>query len=361
MYSVISPQEHSFEAPLPERRRSGWLKKIIWTLAFIAFVLVIYLGVHFIRASRDIFVEQQDPSGLNGVLCLLKKCSADTKLINDLNPVPSDDPDRLNVLILGIRGEDDAANGGLLTDTMLLLSINTLTDKAVMVSIPRDLYIDMPGKLSDGKAINIKGKLNEIYAHGYANSQGLTFTSQMISRVTGQYVDRAVLFNFKAFGDIVEALGGIDVTLAKPFSEKQQWGYEFTLPAGKSHLDGEQALYYVRSRYSSSDFDRARRQQEVILAIKKRATELGFLANPSKITGMMSALSGNLKTNFQIWEIKDLTSLAQTLNSSSLKTSVISTDNLLYETHLENKEYVLLPKGDDFKLFREYFKTILQE
>lgn len=359
MYSVISP-EHEYNEPLvrPKRR---YFKKIVYAVVLVVVVTLGYLGIRFLSAANDIFVEPKH-TGLSAVFCLFKKCETQSiTIVNDPNPIPADDPDRLNILVLGIRGEEDVDAGGLLTDTMMLLSFDKKTGKGAIVSLPRDLYIDMTGILTDGQPIALKGKINEIYVHGASHDQGLTLTSQMISRVTGLWVDKAVLFDFKAFEEIVHSVGGVDITLDKPFVEKSQWGYEFSLPAGKNHLEGEQVMYYVRSRFSSSDFDRARRQQEVLFAIKKKATELGFLANPSKIDSLMSALKGNLKTNFQIYEIKDMLKLAQSLKSSNLKTTVISTDNLLYETHLPNKEYILLPKGDDFKLVREYFKTILAE
>src|SRR3989338_3828638 len=205
---------------------------------------------------------------------------------DDKNPLPKDDPERLDILILGMRGEGDIVNGGLLTDSIEVLSLDEKTRKAAIISIPRDLWVDLLG---------IEGKINETYAIGYAHNAGIPLTSQLISRITGIRIDKTVVFNFQAFQDIVESLGGIDISLDKPFRESTQWGYEFSLPAGDNHLNGEQALYYVRSRYSSSDFDRARRQQQVMFAIKKKATELGFLANPAKITEMLEALKGNVR------------------------------------------------------------------
>lgn len=273
--------------------------------------------------------------------------------------VPAEEPDRFDVLILGMRGDDTPDAGSFLTDTMQLVSIDRNTHKTVMVSLPRDLYIDMTGTLAEGGTIEIKGKINEIYVKGAERQQGLTLASQMVSRITGVHVDKAVIFDFKAFAQIVDSLGGIDIYLAQPFSEKTQWGYEFLLPAGNNHLNGDTALYYVRSRFSSSDFDRARRQQQVMVAIKQKATAQGFLSNPSRISGLLSALKGNVRTNLQLWEMDDAISLAKSLKSADLKTSVLTTENFLYETHLPNGEYVLLPKGDSFDQVKEYFKHLL--
>ena len=321
----------------------------------LALVIVLgYLAVHFAFAYREIVVGEEHPTSWRDyVVSWLRK---------DEIELPKNEEHRVDILVLGIRGENDVADGGLLTDTILLASIDTQTGKAALVSLPRDLYIDTQGILANGDKLPIKGKINEVYEKGYVRNQGLTLATQVFSDLTGVHIDHAVLFDFQAFSKIVDTLGGVDITLAKPFSEKNQWGYEFSLPAGKNHLNGEQSLYYVRSRFSSSDFDRARRQQEVIFAIKKKATDLGFLANPSKITEMLGALKGNVRTNIQIWEIKDLLDATKNLKSETLKTSVLSTDNLLYETHDPSTgAYILLPKGDDFKIIKEYFKTILQE
>ena len=327
------------------------MRLIIKILLLIVVIALIYLGVHFASAYREIVVgEQEESSWLKDIFGFLKKDGTDPSATPDPDPYPAEEANRFDILVLGIRGDNDPDSGSLLTDTMMLLSIDTVSEKTTLISLPRDLYIDMQG---------IKGKINEIYVNGLQKNQGLTLTSQIVSRITGIHVDKAVLFDFKAFSEIVNTLGGVDVYLAQPFLEKTQWGYEFSLPAGNNHLNGQQALYYVRSRYSSSDFDRARRQQDVMLAIKKKATGIGFLADPRNITALLNSLKGSVRTNFELWEIKDMLSLAEKIKSSNLNSEVISTANFLYETHLSSGEYILLPKGDDFGLLREHFKTLL--
>ena len=134
----------------------------------------------------------------------------------------------------------------------------------------------------------------------------------------------------------------------------------FSLPAGNNHLNGDQALYYVRSRYSTNDFDRARRQQEVIIAIKNKALSLGVLANPLKINSLLSSLKGNIWTDFQIWDINDILTLASSFNPKQpVKSYVISTDNLVYETKTTSGEYILLPKDANYAGIKNLFKNIL--
>lgn len=278
----------------------------------------------------------------------------------DPHPLPAAEENRFDVLVMGIRGPEEADDTGRwLTDTMLLISINKTTGKTAMISIPRDIYLDMDVPEFENK-FHLTGKINEVYVRGMAYNRGIDLAKIVVSKITGVHIDNAVVFDFKAFKDIVETLGGIDIHLDQPFSEKQQWGYEFSLPAGDNHLNGEQALYYARSRYSSSDFDRARRQQQIMDAIKKKAVSLGFLSSPSKITALFTSLRGDITTDFNIWGIKDILSLASSVTSGSAAIThyVLTTENHLNETHLDNGEYILLPKDGNFTQIKSFFQNI---
>src|SRR3989338_11291569 len=100
------------------------MKKIFYIIIFLLVGTVVYLGVHFVSAYRTIVVEPEH-TGLKSILCLLKKCEKDEKIIkDDLNPIPPNSEDHLTVLVLGIRGENDSSNGGLLSDTIMLFYIN---------------------------------------------------------------------------------------------------------------------------------------------------------------------------------------------------------------------------------------------
>lgn len=337
---VISPQ---FSQP-----KKPWFRRRLFYLSAVAVIVIGWFAVRLGVIYNTIVID--NGSWLGNFASIFKK-----EPTPEPNPIPTPEPNRFDVLILGIRGTDQAAieeEGGLLSDTLLIASFDKTTKKAALVSIPRDLYIDVLG---------VKGKVNEIYERGLERKQGLELAKQIISRLTGIYIDKAVVFDFNAFQRIVDTLGGIDIYLAKPFTEKTQWGYEFSLPAGSNRLNGEQALYYVRSRFSTSDFDRARRQQEVIAAIKNKAAKLGYLSNPVKITNLLSELKGDIRTDFQIWDIKNVLDLAATFNpKSQIKNYVLSVDNLLYETHSAKGEYILLPKGDSYDMVRELFLNLLE-
>ncbi len=270
--------------------------------------------------------------------------------------MPVEEPDRFDVLVLGLRGEDDpdAKDGGaLLTDTIMLLSYDKTTKKASMISIPRDLYV----KIDKNK----KNKINAVYEYGYYNkNSGVNFTKELISKITGVYIDKAVVLDFSSFEKIIDQVGGIDVILLKPFEEKQQWGYEFFLPAGPNHLDGKNALYYARSRFSSNDFDRSRRQQEVMFALKEKLTNLNFWSDPLKTISVLNSIRSNIKTDINIWNATELLDLSKEIGfSGKVKKYVITTDNFLYESRA-NESYILLPKGNNFTQIKQLFQDNLK-
>ena len=270
--------------------------------------------------------------------------------------MPVQEPDRFDVLILGLRGENDpdAKNGGpLLTDTMMVLSYDKITQKASLISVPRDLYVKVDK--------NKKDKINTAYEYGYYHkNRGLSYTEELVSKITGVYIDKGVVLDFSSFEKIIDQVGGIDIVLAKPFNEKQQWGHEFSLPIGSNHLDGKDALYYARSRLSSSDFDRSRRQQEVMFALKDKLTNLNFWSDPLETISILNSIRSNIKTDLNIWNTKELLNLAKKVSSSGkVKKYIMTTDNLLYESRA-NGSYILLPKDDNFMQIKQLFQDNLK-
>ncbi len=339
---------YNLTPPPPKKRR--WVQYIFGFVGVVCvYVLIVAtLMERTIRISN--ITEQKQETVWQRIAGIFGSTKINKETPPDPNPIPADDPNRINILILGIRGEDQPEEGGLLTDTIMILTVDKKSGRTALISIPRDLSVDM---------LSVHGKINQMYERGYPKGKGVALAREVVSRLTGQYIDHAIVFDFKAFQHIVDNIGGVDVKLAKPFTENQQWGYEFNLPAGDNHLTGEQALYYVRSRYSSSDFDRARRQQEVIGAIRKKVISLDMLTSPGKITALFTTLKGDIKTDYQVWEFNDAIELARSINFDSIKRYVLDTSNLLYETHNDKGEYILLPTEGTYDRIKELFKTIV--
>ncbi len=252
---------------------------------------------------------------------------------------------------------------------LILVSIKKSTGQTALISLPRDLYLQL-------WCVPEKKKINFAYAHG-----GLDCAKKTVSYLTNLYVDYAISVDFEALKETIDTLGGITVYLDQPFEEDFQWAKEgqeenehwfikevdgeekwvFYVPKGENHLDGQTALYYVRSRYSTDDFDRMYRQQQVLLAIKEKALSLGVLVNPIKIYNLLDVLEEHFRTDMNLGDIKNLINLADDLDTKNIKRQVfdISPEGLLYYTFI-NEEYVLLPVGDNFDRIQEVCKNIFE-
>ncbi len=262
---------------------------------------------------------------------------------------------RINYLLLSIRGKDDP-NGGLLTDSIMIVSIRPYDNKIALISVPRDLYVFMPGT---GKS----RKLNEAYEIGEKRSagNGLNYTKSIVSDISGIPIHFAAIINFKGFSDLIDSLGGIELNLDKPFVEAVPFEEgSISLPAGKQIINGKTALLYTRSRMSSSDFDRSRRQQEVIRAVYTKITDTGMFFNPYRLNKLLNIIESNFKTSMTISEIEETVKLFKDIKSPAIKTKVIDDgpEKLLYSTHNDEGAFILLPTGGDYKKIQEDIKNI---
>ena len=262
----------------------------------------------------------------------------------------------VDVVVFGLRGKNDV-NGGLLTDTIMLLRYDKEKKRVALISIPRDLYVEMPG-FGKKEKINFAYELGEKRGKG----EGLKYAKEVVGDICGLNADYAIAVDFAAFEKVIDQLGGIDITLEKNFSEPNQWGgMIFYLPKGNNHLSGEKALYYVRSRFSTNDFDRARRQQDVLTAVKDKALTLGILSNPFRVYGVAKTLAEHVQTDFGINETIDMITIVKETRGSVpiRKVFDISKDGLLDSSYV-NGSYILLPKNNDFDSLKNACQNVFE-
>jgi LCP family protein required for cell wall assembly len=189
-----------------------------------------------------------------------------------------DGTDRITVLVLGIdeRAQEEADFWR--TDTIMLGTLDPVTMKAGVLSIPRDLWVHIPGYTEN--RINTAHALGDAYDHP---GGGPALVVQTIEYNLGIEIDYYVRFNFQAFVELVDRIGGIEIEVPEDINDPcyptPDYGCEeLHIAAGPQHFFGEMALKYARVRYSEGgDFDRARRQQQVVLAIFERVTQLNLL------------------------------------------------------------------------------------
>lgn len=376
-----------------KNKRKFWLRPLLVVVA----ILVIVGG--FFAWKTGFILSKISTDGSGGLFQSLARAipGADTSLKGEKEG-------RINVLLLGMRGAD-LPGGGTLADTIMVASIEPKENRIALVSIPRDLYVQVPGSSQFSK-------INAVHAYGEENGakQGLSQMEKIASEVSGLPIDYAVSIDFKGFKELVDSLGGINIYLDNSFSEPLQFlggmgrcdGINFVIPSGKDEaktwtrkngsiatqhfplcytkasssaecggnfkldagnvtLTGDQALCFVRSRETSSDFERAKRQQIILQKIQEKATSLGTLSDFSKLNGMLDALGNNVRTDMQAWEMKRFYDIYKGMQSPQIFQRVLENtpEGLLYNpTETPETGYILKPIGDNYDQIRQMFQNI---
>jgi polyisoprenyl-teichoic acid--peptidoglycan teichoic acid transferase len=240
---------------------------------------------------------------------------------------------QVNVLLLGMGGDENDAP--FLTDSIMAVSIDPTSNRVMMASIPRDLVVHM--NLQSNPSRIWTQKINAAYEVPYTNiiccvasqytgpNGGGYAAEHEVGKVTGLTFDHYIAIDFVAFRDMVNALGGVDVCLSTNLDDLEYPNYNngympIHFKAGCQHLNGEQALEIARSRHAvepeqSSDFGRARRQQDIMEAIKKKATTVNGFA---KAPALLSALQKNIHTDMSLTDMKAIYDWGKNLPDSSI-------------------------------------------
>jgi LCP family protein required for cell wall assembly len=292
---------------------------IVKWILFVALVLIIGLGVWIGSTAFNSINKITAGSGTgNSILSLLSS----NKVLKGQTE------GRTNILLLGYGG--GAHSGTKLSDTMDVISIDWIDKKIAMISVPRDLWVNIP---SHGYR-----KINEAYSDG-----GGQLSSQVVNQVLNIPIDYYIALDFNGFADIVNAVGGVDINVADSFTD-------YTYPAGEcnndtgvgcavmtihfdaglQHMNGARALIYVRSRHSldnseGTDFARSRRQQLLMAAIKTKALSVGVLANPIKVTELLNSVGSHLTMNMSADELMSLWNGIKDIDTSNMASSVFDT------------------------------------
>jgi LCP family protein required for cell wall assembly len=176
--------------------------------------------------------------------------------------------EQVNILLLG--SDQRVGEIGFRTDTIILLSLNPQKKTVSMVSFPRDLYLYLPGYSYQ--------RINTAMYYG-----GFSLLAETLEYHFGVRPSHYVLIGLNAFVETIDSLNGIDVQVAERLTDHRTGHGNYTVNPGTVHMDGTTALWYVRARYTTNDFDRTRRQQEVIQAIAKRMLSLNALENGDEL------------------------------------------------------------------------------
>src|SRR5205807_188965 len=287
----------------------------------------------------------------------------------------------VNILLLGMGGEQNDAP--YLTDSIMAVSIDPTTNRVMMASIPRDLTVHM--NLQSNPQRIWTQKINAAYevpytniiccvASQYSGANGGGYAAEHeVSKVTGLTFDRYIAVDFVAFRDMVNALGGVDVCLGAPLNDYEYPDYKngfirggIHYKAGCQHLNGEQGLQIARSRHAvepeqSSDFGRAKRQQDIMQAIKKKATTVnGFAKAPQ----LLDALQKNIHTDMSIADMKAIYDWGKNLPDSAIirlaltAPSGAAAGNFLYSGNCGmGNASQLCPEDPSYRMIHQYIAS----
>ena len=271
-------------------------------------------------------------------------------------PLEQTDENRINILLLGRAGEHYPGKN--LTDTIMLASIDTKTRQVALLSFPRDLYAPI------GRSAN-HTKINAIYQIGLNTSDGVALLRETIEEISGEPVHYSIVADFDGFEKIIDTLGGISVDVPRDLLDTRypgkNYSYEtFEISKGWQKLDGVTALKYVRERHSDpeGDFGRAKRQQQVMQAVRDKVFSTGTFLNIFTLSRLLDTLGASIKTDITLDEMESFLALVRTLDTKNITTVVIDAwkrESLLRVSHIPTQNgnaFVLLPRTGNWKEIR---------
>jgi LCP family protein required for cell wall assembly len=275
----------------------------------------------------------------------------------DPTPVPWDGASRVTILIMGLDFRDWEANEVPRTDTMILLSVDPVSKTAGMLSIPRDMWVNIPG-MSYNK-INTAYRWGEVY-NMPGGGPGLAMKT--VEEFLGVPINYYAQIDFMAFVRFIDELGGLDMHIRESIVvDPIGPGNTVTLEPGVQTLDGATALAYARMRYTEGgDFDRSRRQQEVIMALRDQI--LNFNQMPmliSKSPKLYQELSSGIRTNLTLDQVIQLALLAAKIDKDNIKQGIIGPPKQIeFATNPDDGQAILIPVPDQIRILRdEVFAT----
>ncbi len=273
-------------------------------------------------------------------------------------------PDRVNVLVLGYGGAGH--DGAYLTDSMMVISVIPDSGATTMISVPRDLWVQVPP--GSGQYAKINTAYTDGLAHGYGSYPagklaGGAEAAQKVSDVLGISVPYWLTINFSGFRDLVDALGGVDITVPIAFTAQYPANDDASIDAswktiqfatGTQHMNGERAIEYARARYvtsppsEGSDFARSARQQLLIKAMLSRARQI------SAWPGLNRAADAIGKTLYSNFSLLDLALFAQRMNTNAAARIGLSNQNVLANGQSSDGQDILLPTNGDWGAVQRY-------
>ncbi len=319
----------------------------VYTLFLVGGLTCAYL---FYASVRDIFA-YSTPSSL-----------IELPIVGEPALQPQNAPDwsqkeRVNILLLGVD-ELPKQEGPWRSDTMIVVTVDPKTLTAGMLSIPRDLYVEIPGY--GEQRINMAHFWGDAYAYP---GEGPGLAIKTVEYNFGIPIHYYIRVNYQGFREIINYLGGITIDVPEEIWDYRypdgNYGYmTIHISAGEQVMNGRTALQYVRTRHAGSDFDRLRRQQQVLIAVRDRALSLDLIP---KIPTLASTMGHTVKTNLQLGEVIALAQIAAHIGAEDIRFAVID-ETMTVPIVLEHGADVLFPEREKIRqVVDEIFFSPLEE
>ena len=347
-------------------RKSGSIKTsyYTWVVRFliVAFVVSAILGSFIIyRSVRDL------SAGYTGVgLDPFRPIGQDaddtpapgvtpTMVEFQDTPQPWDGKARVTILVMGIDFRDwEAGEGSPRSDSMMLVTIDPITMQAGMLSIPRDLWVEIPGF-----GFN---RINAAYSFGEGYrlpGGGPSLAVKTVEKLLGVPIQFFAVLDFRAFERTIDELGGLDIEVSERIKISAIDRHERWLEPGTHHLDGPDTLAYARARKGAGgDFGRAERQQQVIRTVLDHMVSLDML--PILITrapALYQELASGVRTNLALDQMVSLAWLAVQISQDNIRQGVIGPPKMVGFYTRPNGAQVLRPVPDQIRQLRNYIFT----
>ena len=343
-----------------QARGASPVRRLLGTVCVVAFVLgSLFLGYLFYGVTRTVVAAVPIQTGAN--LPVIRSYqpsagggpSAPASAVDPQQPqVQYEHPDRVNFLLMGIDlrpGETGPAR----TDTMIVVTLDPVAKNVGMLSIPRDLWVTIPGFGEN--------RINTAYFSGEATKYpggGPALAEKTIQYNFGIPINYYIVINFVGFRKMVDALGGLTIDVPRDINDPafpdDDYGYRpLYIKAGTQHMDGDLALMYARTRHEDSDFGRMKRQQQVLLAIKQQALTAGVI---TKIPALWAAHDNLVFTDLGLDKILQFAQLAKDIKSENITSRVID-ESMAPSITTPGGAMVLWPDRDKIRaLIEELFK-----
>ena len=308
-----APRPPAGRAPFPPRpartRQRRWGRVLSWVALTMSVLILGLAGVgYFLLQHYDGRIDRIDVFG------------------NRTNQPPAAPKNAKNILLVGSdsrEGDNGKGTGGSdltsgqRSDTIILAHLYGKSDKALMISFPRDSYVEIPAWTDPKTGVTHRSR------HGRINSAlptgGPALLIATVEKLTGIRVDNYVQVDFVGFKKMVDKLGGVDICLSKDVDDEKA---KLKLEAGRHHVNGETALAFVRARksFAAGDLDRIKHQQQLLGSMINKVLSAGTLLNPLKLNGFLNVATSSLQVDetMSIGDMKDLALRARGFDSGGV-------------------------------------------